>query len=288
MLSPEGVRKLINNPCLTDDSSSGPGKPIMPQSAWVRSVGRVWNGAMTACAAKTRTITASLRSFAESVRRVQFSDWLQLCLLLVAIVGAVVAWRAWSAELEKRKLEATLKYIEPLSQREFLDDLFDLHEFTICFENKQGHHISYLLSRELYEEEIKANAIRLAKSWWFFVENNVSVEKGCAADQLDRKLARTLSKITMLSACLESEICSYTNFLPVAEALFLEGFLSFSNYIMLSLEADVSRGWIIFDTSKLRSFLDRLEEEFEEYLLMRREGIRRGKATVKVTGPTEK
>ena len=67
---------------------------------------------------------------------------LALQAMTVAILGisALVAWSTWNAETGKRQTDATLRYFDPLMERDYIRYLWEVEEFTLCFERAAGKH----------------------------------------------------------------------------------------------------------------------------------------------------
>jgi len=55
----------------------------------------------------------------------------------------VVAIIGWFTDAQTRRTDRTLDYIKMTTERDFIDHLWDLQDFTICFEKHKGAHISY-------------------------------------------------------------------------------------------------------------------------------------------------
>src|SRR5215213_9109240 len=63
---------------------------------------------------------------------------------LVAVTAslAFVAY-GWERDAQKRRTDRTLDYINKVADRDFVNSLWDLQEFTVCFERHKKDHISY-------------------------------------------------------------------------------------------------------------------------------------------------
>src|SRR6516164_11513485 len=49
----------------------------------------------------------------------------------------------WFTDAQTRRTDRTLDYVNRTTERDFIDHLWDLQDFTICFEKHKGAHISY-------------------------------------------------------------------------------------------------------------------------------------------------
>ena len=50
------------------------------------------------------------------------------------VLSAFVAYSSWRAEAGKRQTDATLRYFDPLMDREYIRYLWEVEEFTLCYE----------------------------------------------------------------------------------------------------------------------------------------------------------
>lgn len=86
---------------------------------------------------------------------------LQAFTVLILAVSALVAWSNWKAETGKRQTDATLRYFDPLMDRDYVRYLWEVEEFTLCFERAAGKHLSY----ERYAEvSRRPQSLKLAKA----------------------------------------------------------------------------------------------------------------------------
>jgi hypothetical protein len=211
-------------------------------------------------------------------RRTRFFSWLgrrgelliQTGLLMAAIFAGYEAIRLgntahqlWQNEVDKRRFESTLKYLDQMLQREYVDNLWDLQEFTICFENKRGagRHLSYL-PFDFIKNDFENLA--LARQWWNTLENDD--RNDCKeVPQLERKLQIVYSRWEALASCIGAKFCDEASFQKMFESFDYLTFLSISNYLLLS--ASVSREWgdpsdnfrnmVLFIENQGKSFLER-------------------------------
>lgn len=58
---------------------------------------------------------------------------LQAVMVSMVAVTATVAWSSWRAETGKRQTDATLRYFDPLMERDYIRYLWEIEEFTLCF-----------------------------------------------------------------------------------------------------------------------------------------------------------
>jgi hypothetical protein len=75
----------------------------------------------------------------------------QWALVAGFFVSIAIAYRGWDTGVQNWKADATLRYLDKLNDREYVDYLWDLEAFTLCFERAyktpeqetKGRHISY-------------------------------------------------------------------------------------------------------------------------------------------------
>ena len=164
-----------------------------------------------------------------------------LTILMQVLVVLVLAGSAWIAS-DRWQTEQTLKQTDRLADRVYVDALWPVEQFTICFEGERGRHLSYLPSTAVAEGG--KQLVELAKEWWALVENEnlQSADCGKPAD-LEHKLLIVYGRLEALAACAEHNLCSYNRFDDVIETMDYLSVLAISNYLLLTREPGVSVGW---------------------------------------------
>ena len=217
----------------------------------------------------------TVQAFAASVSATA-AAFTALCILPVT---AYVAFQNWNGEIEKRKLDATLRYLDPLLQREFIDSLWDIEEFTICFEKSQQRHLAYLPFKHVNAAERKSASLDLARQWWYAIENDVSNECG-KKDDADRQLMFVYGRLDALASCLQLGLCDWSRLFGAGKSAgLMESFdylavLSISNYLLLS--GDASREWNA-DEGNFKYLSLRIEEHAKEFLDLNRAKLWEGR-----------
>jgi hypothetical protein len=177
----------------------------------------------------------------------RIANGIQFSLLIVALIASFLAYRTWRSEIEKRKVEITLKYLEPLTQKDYINGLWAVQTFTICLEKQSKFHLSYLTSHEL--DKTNKKTIDLAAKWWHIIENS-TIENKCrtlalkryGVSDLEFELFQFSSKMIYLAACLRSELCDIGVVRLMSEGgTDIISPTAISNYIRLS--SQYSREW---------------------------------------------
>jgi len=172
---------------------------------------------------------------------------LALQAMTIAILGlsALVAWSTWNAETTKRQTDATLRYFDPLMEREYIRDLWEIEEFTLCFERAAGQHLSY----ERYAAvRTKPESLKLAKAWWEFIENDEKEHEVCGKPvHIEEKLMLVYGRLEALASCARQKLCSFARIQDLIEAIDHTTLLAFSNYLLLTraYETPISREWTL-------------------------------------------
>ncbi|MBL6612751.1 MAG: hypothetical protein ISP49_16260 [Reyranella sp.] len=165
----------------------------------------------------------------------------------VAILGisALVAWSNWNAETSKRQTDATLRYFDPLMDRDYVRYLWEVEEFTLCFERAAGKHVSY----ERYAEvSRKPESLKLAKGWWELVENADKDHEECGKPMnIEEKLMIVYGRLEALASCARQKLCSFARIQDMIEAIDHLTLLAISNYLLLTRAYDtpISRDWTL-------------------------------------------
>jgi hypothetical protein len=117
------------------------------------------------------------RSFASLFTVARMGNIGQWALVAGFFVSLAIAYRGWDTGVQNWKADATLRYLDKLNDREYVDYLWDLEAFALCFEKAyktperetKGRHISYVKYKDV--RDVEANK-ELARSWWDYVEND--------------------------------------------------------------------------------------------------------------------
>ena len=226
-----------------------------------------------------------------------FNVVINFLILLVLGAGGYIAFQQWDLAQVRRTDEATISYVNALTQTEHTRALWYLQRFTICFENDKGPlgggtHLSYLTLAEINARK-DANAA-VAKKWWRLIENDDHVEdtgkKGYCGKKKDieENLFLVWSRLEALASCAAMKICDLTKVVkpiswkcdgPRPKDQLVESFdcftvLSISNYLILSSAPGVSREWDAASTAgNFKTLIEQLEKYGECIVRERREQI---------------
>ena len=141
---------------------------------------------------------------------------LQAVTVLILGVSALVAWSNWNAETGKRQTDATLRYFDPLMERDYIRDLWEVEEFTLCFERAAGQHLSYARYAEVSG---KPESLKLAKAWWELVENDEKDHAECGKPMhVEEKLMIVYGRLEALASCARQKLCSFARIQDMIEA----------------------------------------------------------------------
>ena len=165
--------------------------------------------------------------------------------VMVSMLGlsAVVAWSTWTAETNKRQTDATLRYIDPLMDRDYIRYLWEFEEFTLCVERAAGRHISYARYGEVQK---KPESFKLAAAWWDLLENDHKQHEDCGKPlNAEEKLMVIYGRLEALSSCARQKLCSFGRIEDMIEAFDHMTLLAISNYFLLTRHYDkaISRAW---------------------------------------------
>jgi hypothetical protein len=79
---------------------------------------------------------------------------------ILIVAGLVLAYITWQVEVQRRKVDNSLRYIDLMTENNFTRQLYAVAEFTLCFEKKRGLNLSYLSKQEFDDRKIKAYPVR--------------------------------------------------------------------------------------------------------------------------------
>jgi hypothetical protein len=170
---------------------------------------------------------------------------LQAVTVTMLAITALVTWSNWTAETGKRQTDATLRYFDPLMDRDYIRYLWELEEFTLCFERAESKHISYAHYAEVSR---KPEAIQLAKAWWDLVENEDKDHEACGKPMnIEEKMMIVYGRLEALASCARQKLCSFARIEDMIEAIDHMTLLAISNYLLLTRQYDkaVSREWTL-------------------------------------------
>jgi hypothetical protein len=170
---------------------------------------------------------------------------LQAVMVTMLGLSAIVGWSSWKAETSKRQTDATLRYFDPLMARDYIRDLWELEEFTLCFERAAGQHLSYARYAEVRG---KPESLKLAKAWWEFIENDEKDHEACGKPvHIEEKLMIVYGRLEALASCARQKLCSFARIQDLIEAIDHTTLLAISNYLLLTRAYDtpISREWTL-------------------------------------------
>lgn len=139
-----------------------------------------------------------------------WSVFFQVCTAFILLGSAIIAGVVWWTEHNKRRTDRTLEYINHLTERSFIDALWDIQEFPLCFEKMKRSHLSYVPFRESTSALNKSRSTELAKQWWAIIENETSLIEGCGKPiDAERNLMMVYGRLEALASCAISKVCSF-------------------------------------------------------------------------------
>ncbi len=218
---------------------------------------------------------------------------LQLLVLLVAAGSAGFVYLSLEKQEEGRKVNATFQFIKPLQEDVHTKALWELLEFTKCYEANKGDALSFMRYDEVATAERQETTSALLKGWWEHVEND-DQPTYCSREglprrpgQLEEQLFTVYSRLEALASCGVMGLCDLDlivkhltegeckeryarawgmEFTALAKRTdkvnsLLESFdwqsmLAISNYILLS-------GWVAREWSGMSGNFARLIQRFE-------------------------
>jgi hypothetical protein len=164
---------------------------------------------------------------------------------MACILGrtAAVAWSNWKAESGRRQTDATLRYFDRLMERDYIRYLWEIEDFTLCFEGAAKGHLSYARFGEV---RAKDESFKLAAKWWDVIENEGKELEACGKpDNIEEKLMVVYGRLEALASCAKQKLCSFSRIVDMIEAFDHMTVLSISNYLLLTRDRDhkISREW---------------------------------------------
>jgi hypothetical protein len=168
---------------------------------------------------------------------------MQVVMACILGLTATVAWSNWKAESGKRQTDATLRYFDRLMERDYIRYLWEIEDFTLCFERVAKGHLSYVRFAEV---QARDEAFKLATRWWDLVENEDKELEGCGKpENIEEKLMVVYGRLEALASCAEQKLCSFIRIVDMIEAFDHMTLLAISNYLLLTRdhERQVSREW---------------------------------------------
>jgi len=130
----------------------------------------------------------------------------QWALVTAFFLSLAIAYRGWDTGVQNWKADATLRYLDKLNDREYVDYLWDLEAFTLCIEQAyktperetKGRHLSYLKYNDV--RDVEANK-EMARSWWDYIENDNVDHPECGKPKdIGRKLMVVYGRIEALAS----------------------------------------------------------------------------------------
>lgn len=158
-------------------------------------------------------------------------------------MSAVIAWSNWQAEVGKRQTDATLRYFDPLMDRDYIRYLWEIEEFTLCFERVSGRHLSYTRHAEIVGNP---QSFEIARGWWDLVENEHKELEACGRPlNVEEKLMTVYGRLEALASCARRKLCSFNLIEDMIESFDHMTVLTISNYLLLTRHHDrpVAREW---------------------------------------------
>jgi hypothetical protein len=172
--------------------------------------------------------------------------FLQAIMVSTLALTAIIAWSNWQAEVGKRQTDATLRYFDRLMDRDYIRYLWDIEDFTLCFERAAKGHLSYARFAEV---KSRAESFKLATQWWDVVENEHKELATCGKPaNIEEKLMVVYGRLEALASCAKQKLCSFTRIVDMIEAFDHMTVLSISNYLLLTREGErkISREWTMY------------------------------------------
>jgi Tfp pilus assembly protein PilE len=206
--------------------------------------------------------------------------FMQVVVACILALTAIVAWSNWKAESNKRQTDATLRYFDRLMERDYIRYLWEIEEFTLCFERSAKGHLSYARFGEVRNSD---DAFKLAAKWWDLVENEDKEMETCGRpDNIEEKLMVVYGRLEALSSCAKQKLCSFVRIVDMIEAFDHMTLLSVSNYLLLTRDRDrkISREWT------MSGALVDLVELIEKYVFESRSSAAAYAAQLDAKGPS--
>jgi hypothetical protein len=140
-------------------------------------------------------------------------NWLQLLVLIVAVVSLFLAIVGYNSQQEKRQLDATLEYVKRVQADDFTMALWNLEDFTKCFEDKHGKGLAYRTFADVTEKNKLVESVALAKEWFDYIENDDHLDYCARAGvkraplALERDLYIVYGRLEGLASCGVMQVC---------------------------------------------------------------------------------
>lgn len=168
---------------------------------------------------------------------------LQIVMALILGVTATAAYSTWQAGVGRQQTEATLRYFDKLMDREYIRYLWEIEDFTLCFEREAKGHLSYVRFAEIRGRD---ESFKLAIQWWDQVENEYKELQTCGKpSNIEEKLMLVYGRLEALASCARQKLCSFTRIVDMIEAFDHMTVLAVSNYLLLTRDPrrQISREW---------------------------------------------
>lgn len=154
-------------------------------------------------------------------------------LVLAGTAAAVyVGWGTWQSEIERRRVETTLAYLKDLTDPAYVERLWELQRFVMCFEKSAGKNLALLSASEL--EADRSGAEDLVRRFWRIVELGEKIEGLKTPDDVESKMYFVYSRVSLTASCLAAGLCSQSTFDRMSDAAEIETLLALSHYLMLA------------------------------------------------------
>jgi hypothetical protein len=184
-----------------------------------------------------------MRRLLQWINTDRLSVMMQIIVASILTVSATVAWSNWRAELGKRQTDATLRYFDKLMARDYIDALWEIQDFTLCFERQANAHLSYTRFDKVRQN---GDSYRLAQQWWEQIEGHAKPPETCGRPpRLEEKLMLVYGRLEALASCARQGLCSFSRMEDMIEAFDHTTVLAVSSYLLLTREREprVSREW---------------------------------------------
>jgi hypothetical protein len=181
--------------------------------------------------------------WASKITTAQIGVVLQAVVVTVLGLTLVIGWSSWQAETSKQQTDATLRYFDRLMTRDYIQYLWEIQEFTVCFERAAKSHLSYSRFDTVRRQD---EAYKTAARWWDLVENDQKELAGCGKPvQIEEKLMVVYGRLEALASCAKQQLCSFGRVVDMIEAVDYITLLSISNYLLLTRDRErrISREW---------------------------------------------
>jgi hypothetical protein len=168
---------------------------------------------------------------------------MQVVMAAILGVSATVAYFTWQAGIGRQQTEATLRYFDKLTDHDYIRYMWEIEDFTLCFEREAKGHLTYLRYDAVKGRE---ESLKLAARWWDQIENEHKRLQSCGKPvNIEEKLMLVYGRLEALASCAEQKLCSYTRIVDMIEAFDHMSVLAISNYLLLTRypQSQISREW---------------------------------------------